>query len=204
MNAGDEPGDFTGSPITTTVAGFISIASAEGISFTGDFHRDEIVGSDAEEFGCAVSTAMKMKMASSMNFGGEDRGTTASALDLTEVRDEIDNDRDGAIDEGTTTSTILMKMGSRGSSTAGAIEACDLPLGFVLNDNDCDDEDPAAYLDAPEICDGADNDCVLKWMKVSRLPFIETPIWMDTAISTMCCTLEAPETEGDSRWSNCR
>jgi len=33
------------------------------------------------------------------------------------------------------------------------------PTGYVADNKDCDDTDPNTYHDAPEICDGKDNDC---------------------------------------------
>jgi hypothetical protein len=33
------------------------------------------------------------------------------------------------------------------------------PSGYVVDPGDCDDSDPNTYLEAPEICDGKDNDC---------------------------------------------
>ena len=39
------------------------------------------------------------------------------------------------------------------------VTQCAQPLGYVFADNDCDDNDPAKHPDAPEICDGDDNDC---------------------------------------------
>ncbi len=37
--------------------------------------------------------------------------------------------------------------------------ACDPPDGYVSEDGDCDDDDPARNPDAREDCDGIDNDC---------------------------------------------
>ena len=36
---------------------------------------------------------------------------------------------------------------------------CEQPLNFAADDLDCDDGDATVYEGAPEICDGADNDC---------------------------------------------
>lgn len=38
-------------------------------------------------------------------------------------------------------------------------EGCSPPIGFVTNDSDCNDTDASIYPDAPELCDGLDNDC---------------------------------------------
>ena len=39
------------------------------------------------------------------------------------------------------------------------VVACEPPPGHVLDDSDCNDGVAAAYPDAPELCDGVDNDC---------------------------------------------
>lgn len=38
-------------------------------------------------------------------------------------------------------------------------QGCDAPAGYVANDADCDDLDPATYPGAPELCDGLDTNC---------------------------------------------
>lgn len=39
------------------------------------------------------------------------------------------------------------------------MDACSPPVGFVDNDLDCNDDNENIYPDAPELCDGLDNDC---------------------------------------------
>jgi uncharacterized protein (TIGR03382 family) len=80
-----------------------------------------------------------------------------------EVCDGYDNDCDGVIDEivspdaadffldadGDTWGTVLVR-----------IKACDpAPAGYVSRSGDCNDNIPTAYPEAPEVCDGVDNNC---------------------------------------------
>ena len=38
-------------------------------------------------------------------------------------------------------------------------QSCEQPVGYVLNDTDCDDTHASVHPNAPEICDGLDNNC---------------------------------------------
>jgi hypothetical protein len=64
----------------------------------------------------------------------------------TEGCDDIDNDCDGQVDE---------DLDHDGDGVPGPYPDCFQAFGAV----DCDDEDPALYPGAAEVCDGVDNNC---------------------------------------------
>ena len=74
----------------------------------------------------------------------------------------IDDDCDGAVDEGAVDANTWyadMDGDSFGDPTTG-VTSCDAPSGYVDVDLDCDDTDPDVYPDAPEVWyDGIDQDC---------------------------------------------
>lgn len=84
--------------------------------------------------------------------------------DADEICDGIDNDCDGFIDDADS-----LVVGAplwyadadddNYGNPLSALNACNAPLGYVANDDDCDDNNGAVNPDATEICDGLDNDC---------------------------------------------
>ncbi|MED5370342.1 MAG: MopE-related protein [Myxococcota bacterium] len=78
-----------------------------------------------------------------------------------EVCDGIDQDCDGVEDDGLEFLTWYPDGDSDGyGDDAGAIEACDVPVGHVQVAGDCDDEQTQANPGRTEVCgDGIDNDC---------------------------------------------
>ncbi|MBM4390748.1 MAG: putative metal-binding motif-containing protein [Deltaproteobacteria bacterium] len=73
--------------------------------------------------------------------------------------DEVDNNCNGAVDEGAA-STFYPDADADGfGDSAAAVEACSMPEGTVENGDDCDDTTSSAYPGADEVCDEVDNDC---------------------------------------------
>jgi len=73
----------------------------------------------------------------------------------------LDDDCDGEIDEEAIDAPTWYADadGDGWGYQASPITACEAPNGYVDGSGDCDDADPESYPDAPERCDGIDNDC---------------------------------------------
>ena len=88
-----------------------------------------------------------------------DDGNSAINPGATEVCDGVDNNCDGTIDEGVSTTFYLDSDNDGYGNAAQTIVACTAPEGYVSNSLDCDDGNSAIYPGATEVCDGVDNNC---------------------------------------------
>jgi hypothetical protein len=79
--------------------------------------------------------------------------------DATEVCDAIDNDCDGATDEGWLVRRYLDEDGDGYGDAATAMDVCPDEPDVVATAGDCDDADSTVSPAATETCDGVDEDC---------------------------------------------
>jgi hypothetical protein len=75
--------------------------------------------------------------------------------------DGVDEDCDGAVDEGAVDrGAWYLDADGDGYGDAGASAlSCSRPSGYVADARDCDDGDSGVHPGASELCDGIDNDC---------------------------------------------
>lgn len=98
----------------------------------------------------------------SLGCGGDDCDDSNPAIHpgATEVCNGLDDDCDGLVDEGLTTTYYADADGDGYGNPYVYVQLCGpAPPGYVAIDGDCNDGDPAVHPGATEICDGVDNDC---------------------------------------------
>ena len=101
-----------------------------------------------------------------LNFDGQpDFDCNDSNEDVNPSLDEIcspeDDNCDGFINEGYAATLYYQDLdGDTFGNPLVTVSTCSIPpLGYVLNNSDCDDTNAAVRPNATEICDGIDNDC---------------------------------------------
>ena len=90
-----------------------------------------------------------------------DDSTSNVSPDADELCDGTDHDCNGSTDQGAIDApTWYIDVDSDGFGSSNfTLEQCTQPTGYVANNTDCNDILAAAYPNATEVCDGADNNC---------------------------------------------
>ncbi|MFT5681845.1 MAG: hypothetical protein ACI8RZ_002763 [Myxococcota bacterium] len=116
---------------------------------------------DGDGYGDAADTSVACDQPSGAVSDSTDCDDAESSANPgeTEVCDSIDNDCDGDLDEGVTTTYYADSDGDGFGDADSTTEDCTLPSGYLTDATDCDDTDSAINPDGTEVCDGDDNDC---------------------------------------------
>jgi predicted outer membrane repeat protein len=119
---------------------------------------------DSDGDGYGTSTSTKTQCSASGGFvlvGGDCNDASASVSPgEAEVCDGADQDCDGTVDDGVTSTWYTDADGDGyGASGSTGTDACAGATGTVANDDDCDDTDVGVSPAALEACNGTDDDC---------------------------------------------
>ncbi len=77
----------------------------------------------------------------------------------TEVCNGVDDNCDGVVDEGVTTTYYADTDGDTFGDPSATMDACEAPSGYVSDSTDCDDATRGVHPGATEACNGVDDDC---------------------------------------------
>ena len=146
-----------------TYPGAVEICDEEDNNCDGSI--DEGIGqifyidADGDGFGSEEIEACDLRIGLSAASGDCDDTNSTIAPGAQEECDEVDNDCDGSIDEGVTTTFYLDSDEDGYGALSQPGEYCSPPVGYVDNSTDCNDVDSLIFPGAIELCDSEDNDC---------------------------------------------
>ena len=181
---GDAYGTASGTTTAcTTPAGYVSTATdcddtratvhpgaaevCDGLDNDCNGAKDETGGTtwyadaDTDGFGNVAATTLGCTAPSGYVAGSTDCDDTRATTypGASELCDSRDNDCDGSIDEGVGATWYLDADGDSYGSPSVTTASCTTPVGYVANDDDCDDTRGAVSPAGTEVCNSRDDDC---------------------------------------------
>jgi hypothetical protein len=140
--------------------------ACNGVDDDCDAQIDESAGptwyrdADADGHGTASTTTRACTRPSGYVATADDCDDTVASTfpGATELCNGRDDDCDGPIDEGVTT-TYYADADADGFGGTTTVAACARPSGYASLGGDCDDARPTVHPGAAELCDGLDQDC---------------------------------------------
>ena len=116
----------------------------------------------------------------------------------TEICNGVDDDCDGQIDEGVTTTFYRDADGDGFGNTAVSTQACAAPAGYVTDNTDCNDDaglgGAGIYPGAIETCNGIDDDCdgqIDEGVTITFYRDADSDGFGDAAVTTQACAAPA-------------
>ncbi|MEW6434085.1 MAG: putative metal-binding motif-containing protein [Myxococcota bacterium] len=129
----------------------------DGLSFS-NYYPD----ADGDGYGQAGATAQSScQPIAGRVTNNQDCDDTRSSVKpgATEVCNGLDDDCNGAVDNGLTFSNWYLDGDGDGYGAGAAVSACSQPAGRVANATDCNDSAASTHPGAPELCNGIDDNC---------------------------------------------
>ncbi|MFM7199853.1 MAG: MopE-related protein [Myxococcota bacterium] len=143
-----------------------------------DIRRTVYPDQDGDGYGLSTQPSQDCMLRPGFVDNGADCDDTSSAIrpGALELCNGIDDDCDGAFDDGYAQRTYFRDMDEDGYGNHSLpLSACAPPDGYVERGDDCNDADAKIYPDADEQCDALDNDCDGKYdEEVTTLYYLDT------------------------------
>ncbi|MBZ4398365.1 MopE-related protein [Myxococcus sp. AS-1-15] len=128
----------------------------EGLA-TQTWYRD----ADGDSYGNASVSTQNCRQPSGYVSNASDCSDSNSGIrpGATETCDSVDNNCNGSVDEGVTSTFYRDVDGDGYGNASSSTQACSRPSGYATNATDCNDGSAAIHPGATEVCDGVDNNC---------------------------------------------